>query len=91
MSLETALLAAIASLVSVIAILWRELQVRDRRIQQREAEIRSEARARARDSTMFLSALEQLRAKSSAPPRRDTPTDTPEARSRTTTTTTRRA
>lgn len=73
MNLETALLSAIAALVSVIVALagvikylWNEL--------------RAESRARAKDSTLFLNTLEQLRSKYSVrvpPPERHTPSETP--------------
>lgn len=74
MNLETALLSAIAALVSVIVALagvikylWNEL--------------RAESRARAKDSALFLSTLEQSRSKYSARvpgPDRHTPSETPQ-------------
>ena len=73
MTLQTALMAAIGALVSVILALsgvikylWNEL--------------RAESRARAKDSTLFLSTLEQLRSKYSVrvpAPDRHTPSETP--------------
>lgn len=73
MTLQTALMAAIGALVSVILALsgvikylWNEL--------------RAESRARAKDSALFLSTLEQLRSKYSVrvpAPDRHTPSETP--------------
>jgi len=73
MTLQTALLSAIGTLVSVVIFMAGV-------IRYLYNELRQESRARAKDSTLFLSTLEQLRSKYSARvpgPERHTPSETP--------------
>ena len=75
MSLEAALMSAIGALVAVIVFLAGV-------IRYLYNELRAESRARAKDSSLFLNTLEQLRSKYSVrvpAPDRHTPTETPAA------------
>lgn len=75
MTLQAALLSAIGALVSVVLAMAGV-------IRYLYNELRQESRARAKDSTLFLSTLEQLRSKYSVRvpgPDRHTPSETPRA------------
>lgn len=75
MSLEAALLSAIGTMAAVIIFMAGV-------IRYLYNELRQESRARAKDSTLFLSTLEQLRSKYSVRvpgPDRHTPSETPKA------------
>jgi hypothetical protein len=73
MTLQAALLSAIGALVSVVVFMAGV-------IRYLYNELRAESRARAKDSSLFLSTLEQLRSKYSVrvpAPERHTPSETP--------------
>lgn len=80
MTLENALLAAIAALVSVVTLLWRENKAKDRKLEAALLRTASEQKARNKDSDLFLTTLAQLQRKFSVrpPPDRVTPSETPE-------------
>lgn len=80
MTLENALLAAIASLVSVVALLWRELKAKDKKLDSERQRTASVEKARNKDSDLFLTTLAALQKRYSErvpAPDRLTPSETP--------------